>query len=92
MNNALAIVIGAAIIAAAILFVFRWEYAMGMLLDRWTGTVIQCTAGSGTLPAKANCEPRRSAADRGEYRQAAGAFAQDLMLDCRAVAKWIWCI
>ena len=28
-------------------------------------------------------QQRRGAADCGEYRQAAGAFAQDLMLDCR---------
>jgi hypothetical protein len=58
MNNATAIIIGAVIIAAAILILFRWQYAMGTLLDRWTGTVIQCVAGSGPLPAKLNCEPR----------------------------------
>lgn len=36
----------AAIIGAAILFVFRWEVAIGsgqvVRLDRWTGTVIAC--------------------------------------------------
>jgi hypothetical protein len=57
MNNATAIIIGAVIIAAAILIVFRWQFN-GALLDRWTGTVIQCVAGSGPLPAKVNCEPR----------------------------------
>lgn len=38
---------GAAIIAAAILYVFRWEVAMSpdkiVLLDRWTGHAVQCT-------------------------------------------------
>ena len=43
MNNALAILIGAVIIAAAILIVFRWQLVPGvMLLDRWTGTVVPC--------------------------------------------------
>ena len=42
MNNATAIVIGAVIIAAAILIVFRWQYGTGALLDRWTGTVLRC--------------------------------------------------
>ena len=43
MNNPTAIVIGAVIIAAAILIVFRWQLAPpGELLDRWTGTILQC--------------------------------------------------
>jgi hypothetical protein len=42
MNNALAIIIGAVIIAAAILIVFRWQLDGEELLDRWTGTVLRC--------------------------------------------------
>jgi hypothetical protein len=55
MNNATAIVIGAVIIAAAILIVFRWQLVVPGV--RWTGTVVQCAAG-GNPPAKLNCEAR----------------------------------
>lgn len=51
MLQAGAIVLGAAIIAAAILFTFRWEIAgtaqMPLLLDRWNGYVNVCNAKSG---------------------------------------------
>jgi uncharacterized membrane protein len=60
MNNALAIIIGSVIIAAAILIVFRWQLGGPepiMLLDRWTGTVIHCIP-IGSPPAKINCELR----------------------------------
>jgi hypothetical protein len=54
MSNATAIVIGAVIIAAAILIVFRWQLVPGaMLLDRWTGTVVPCeTKHSSDPPGK----------------------------------------
>jgi hypothetical protein len=59
MSTPLAIVIGAALIAGAILIVFRWEVAMpGLIrLDRWTGSVVHCTAG-GQPPEKVDCEPK----------------------------------
>jgi hypothetical protein len=66
MSNALAIIIGAAAIAAAILIVFRWQFVSpGVLLDRWTGEVILCDPITRICnpisrkgpPAKANCEP-----------------------------------
>jgi hypothetical protein len=67
MSNALAIIIGAVAIAAAILIVFRWQFVSpgGMLLDRWTGTVILCDPITRICnpitrkgpPAKANCGP-----------------------------------
>jgi hypothetical protein len=61
MSTPLAIVIGAALIAVAILLVFRWEVAMpGVIrLDRWTGSVVHCTLqGSGQAPEKADCKPK----------------------------------
>jgi hypothetical protein len=61
MNNPLAIVIGAIIIAAAILIVFRWQLTGpgSVLLDRWTGTVVQCAINySGPPPGKLDCKPR----------------------------------
>jgi hypothetical protein len=43
---AVIVLVGAAIIGAAMLFVFRWEIAIGsgqvVRLDRWTGTVVAC--------------------------------------------------
>jgi hypothetical protein len=47
MGSSRAIIIGAALIAAAILFVFRWEIITGggyspLRLDRWTGKVTAC--------------------------------------------------
>jgi hypothetical protein len=57
MNNALAILIGAVIIAAAILIVFRWQVVPDVyLLDRWTGTVTGCLSVPGH--SKLDCEPR----------------------------------
>jgi hypothetical protein len=50
MATPLAILIGSAIIATAIIFTFRWEIALGsghppvVRLDRWTGTVTACNA------------------------------------------------
>jgi hypothetical protein len=54
MNNATAIVIGAVIIAAAILIVFRWQLVPDLyLLDRWTGRVVPCvTEHSRDPPGK----------------------------------------
>jgi hypothetical protein len=67
MSNALAIIIGAAAIAAAILIVFRWQLVSpgAMLQDRWTGEVILCDPITRIChpitrkgpPAKTNCEP-----------------------------------
>jgi hypothetical protein len=60
MNYPLAILIGAVIIAAAILIVFRWQLtADGSLLDRWTGTVVGCVpdrAAWATGKLKYKCE------------------------------------
>ena len=61
MNTPLAIIIGAALIAAAILIVFRWEVAMpGVIrLDRWTGSVVHCNVpAGGQPPERADCEPK----------------------------------
>lgn len=50
MTNPVAILIGAALIAVAILYVFRWEIAAGpptvpvVRLDHWTGKVTVCNA------------------------------------------------
>jgi hypothetical protein len=38
----------------------------------------------GSISAGQVAHERRGAADRGEYRQAAGAVARALMLDCSA--------
>ena len=59
MSTPLAIVIGAALIAAAILVVFRWEIASPgvMRLDRWTGSIVLCKS-SNQRPEKADCEPK----------------------------------
>jgi hypothetical protein len=48
MGIPLAILIGSAVIAGAVLFTFRWEVALGggqppvVRLDRWTGAVTAC--------------------------------------------------
>ena len=47
MGQAIAIVVGAGLIAAAILLVFRWESSIvsdGVVyrLDRWTGAITHC--------------------------------------------------
>jgi hypothetical protein len=48
MGTPLAILIGLALVAAAVLFVFRWEIVAGpttyraVRLDRWTGSIAQC--------------------------------------------------
>jgi hypothetical protein len=76
MNNATAIVIGAVIIAAAILIVFRWQFDGGLLLDRWTGTVVQCAASySGSPPGKLIVNRD----EVGGLRQATGVGAQALI-------------
>jgi hypothetical protein len=54
-NQALAILGGAVIIAAAILFVFRWEMApfgqvAALRLDRWTGKILVCLPPHGEPP------------------------------------------
>jgi hypothetical protein len=60
MSTPLAIVVGAALIAAAILVAFRWEIASPgvMRLDRWTGAVVLCDVSPNQRPAKADCEPK----------------------------------
>lgn len=49
MGNPVAILVGSALIAAAILVVFHWEFTIAAggvggiyRLDRWTGHIIQC--------------------------------------------------
>jgi hypothetical protein len=50
LSQPVAIVIGALILAAAILVAFRWEVSTSVLLDRWTGTVRLCqNVGVATL-------------------------------------------
>lgn len=48
MGNSIAILVGSALIAAAILLVFRWDMAAfggeAYRLDRWTGHVVACSA------------------------------------------------
>ena len=60
VNNALAILIGAVIIAVAILIVFRWQLVVDvgpLLLDRWTGRVIDCEGDpTDTRKLKFKCE------------------------------------
>lgn len=56
------IVIGAAIIAAAILLVFRWEVAAGMgtayRIDRWSGAVQHCQHNlAAPLGHEMKCDP-----------------------------------
>jgi hypothetical protein len=60
MSMRLAIIIGAALIGAAILIVFRWEIVGPgiMRLDRWTGDVVLCDPNTTVRPVKANCEPK----------------------------------
>jgi len=55
---------GAAIIAAAILYVFRWEVAAAspektIILDRWTGHAVQCTRlfNTNTMTHENVCDP-----------------------------------
>ena len=59
MGQSTAIIIGAVLIAAAILFVFRYEMASPgvMLLDRWTGSVVLCNVGNDR-PTTADCDPK----------------------------------
>jgi hypothetical protein len=68
MGTPAAIIVGSVIIAAAILFVFRWEVLKfnegpGILrLDRWTGTAVLCTprpAANATsfIGSAMGCEP-----------------------------------
>ena len=48
MKTSVSILIGSILIAAAVLFVFRWDVVAGqsnyriIRLDRWTGTITQC--------------------------------------------------
>jgi flagellar basal body-associated protein FliL len=53
MNNAVAIIVGAVVIAAAILIVFRWQVAMPgpILLDRWTGRFSNATPSREHQPS-----------------------------------------
>jgi hypothetical protein len=47
MERSASILAAAVIIAAAILFIFRWEISAGttvVRIDRWTGAVSGCTA------------------------------------------------
>lgn len=56
-----AIVLAGVLIAAAILFVFRWQVAgpAPLLLDRWTGKVVACDVPAHDRPLKLPCEPDR---------------------------------
>jgi uncharacterized membrane protein AbrB (regulator of aidB expression) len=58
MSMPLAIIFGAALVAGAVLFVFRWELAGAppLLLDRWTGAVVACGFTSNQRPNKLTCE------------------------------------
>jgi hypothetical protein len=65
MKTSIALIIGAVIIAAAILFIGRWEIAPArgglVRLDHWTGKIEECPIGFrdfvGTPPARASqCE------------------------------------
>lgn len=55
MGTPVAVVVGSAIVAVAILFAFRWEVAMGsgtppvIRLDRWTGKVAICNVDPDAL-------------------------------------------
>jgi hypothetical protein len=68
-----AIIVAAVIIAAAILFVFRWQTAPigsygAILLDRWTGEVVVCLPPVGEPPqmaiykhaVKYDCNPKHA--------------------------------
>jgi hypothetical protein len=50
MGRNIAIVVGAGVIAAAMLFIFRWEIGsyggMAIRLDRWTGNMVASNAPS----------------------------------------------
>jgi hypothetical protein len=54
-----AIILGAALIAGAILISLRWQISGmdAMRLDRWTGTVTQCQTWIN-LPGKIICDNR----------------------------------
>jgi hypothetical protein len=51
-STPVAILVGAVLIAAAILIVFRWEIASPgvMRLDRWTGKIVLCNRMRPVLP------------------------------------------
>ena len=53
MNIAIAVVLSGALIAAAVLFTFRWELAafggQAYRLDRWTGAIVACNVPSQNL-------------------------------------------
>ena len=78
MGTPIAIVVAGALIAIAIAITFRWEVTGGPLttfhgvgpqpiyrLDRWTGTVVQCTVSPNAL--KIAIEPH-SAPKQGEIQ------------------------
>lgn len=69
MQASTAIIIGAAFIAGAILFLFRMDISAGgngvYRLDRWTGVVTRCGAGLVDIDRQARqesfqvyCEPK----------------------------------
>ena len=63
MSSAKAIIIGAALIAVAILFVFRWQITAtqdyGVIrLDRWTGSVTGCAVADNRASQLMACSAR----------------------------------
>jgi hypothetical protein len=65
--SAAAVLIGAVLIAGAILFAGRWEMAVGddaaYRIDRWTGEIIGCPADpnySGDGPVQMICKAAQS--------------------------------
>lgn len=58
MSLPAAVVIGALMVACAILFVFRWEVAgpAPLVLDRWTGVVVLCDVPD-QRPVTLRCRP-----------------------------------
>jgi len=68
MKGSIAILMSGAIVATAVLFVFRWEVtaagAVAYRLDRWTGQITSCAAGHSLATAYAtgsgvtvHCDP-----------------------------------
>ena len=58
MSTSIALILSAALIAVALLFVFRWEVSststLTFRLDRWTGHVTMCNETNDTILAALN--------------------------------------